>query len=353
MSYTDSLPENTSLQVFNDSSLIFESSGKWLHPLFELEKFLKTYTGDRSNLSSHDTAIGKAAAVLSIRCGIRNINAELLSENAKKYIEELNQERAGDKIGLRWTKLIPKLMCATENQLENLHDSDEMYFLLRQRAKLVQGVEIKAENLNHPFLSRKNLSFSVKAGGHLMIEGENGAGKTTLLKLLCGIAKPESGAVYIDGKSPDRLPKFTIGYIPQFNDSGKFGLSVEEVVGLGVRKNKKAVVEKSLCRTCSLNLKKRSFNSLSGGEKQKVQLARCLAQNAQVLLLDEPTASLDAENKKMVTDILLSLTISEIPTIIVVTHDKELTEMRGWEVLHLSSEPDTSSAKEKFITGDR
>ena len=70
---------------------------------------------------------------------------------------------------------------------------------------------------------------------------------------------------------------------------------------------------------------------MSGGEKQKVQLARCLAQNARLLLLDEPTASLDAENKKMVTDILRSLTISEIPTIILVTHDRELADLRGWQ----------------------
>jgi ABC-type lipoprotein export system ATPase subunit len=84
-----------------------------------------------------------------------------------------------------------------------------------------------------------------------------------------------------------------------------------------------------------LNLYGRSFNSLSGGEKQKVSLTRCLVQNAKLLLLDEPTAALDSENKKMVKDILLSLSVTEIPTIIVVTHDKELSLMNGWQQLNL------------------
>lgn len=339
MAYTDKLPQGISLQVFNGDSLIFQSSGKWLHPLFEFEDFLKTYDGPKDDLKSHDSAIGKAAALLSIRCGIKKINAELLSQNAKNYIEEVNQKAEdSQKIELIWTNLIPKLLCQTENQLEDLHDSDQMYFLLRQRAKKVQGLDLSVQNLTHSFGHINNLSFELKAGGHLMIYGENGAGKTTLLRLIAGVYKIEQGQILIDGKSPKELEKYTIGYIPQFTDKATLSLSVEEVVGLGIKAkktDKEKIISNSLRRTCSSNLAKRSFNSLSGGEKQKVQLSRCLAQNAKVLLLDEPTASLDAENKEMVIKILLSLTISEIPTIIVVTHDKELEKMPGWDKLYL------------------
>ena len=339
MAYTDKLPQGISLQVFNGDSLIFQSSGKWLHPLFEFEDFLKTFDGPKDDLKSHDSAIGKAAALLSIRCGIKKINAELLSQNAKNYIEEVNQKAEdSQKIELIWTNLIPKLLCQTENQLEDLHDSDQMYFLLRQRAKKVQGLDISVQNLTHSFGHINNLSFELKAGGHLMICGENGAGKTTLLRLIAGVYKIEQGQILIDGKSPKELEKYTIGYIPQFTDKATLSLSVEEVVGLGIKakkNDKEKIISNSLRRTCSSNLAKRSFNSLSGGEKQKVQLSRCLAQNAKVLLLDEPTASLDAENKEMVIKILLSLTISEIPTIIVVTHDKELEKMPGWDKLYL------------------
>lgn len=340
MGYLDPLPENVSLQVFNDSDLIFSSSGKWLHPLFEFEEFLKNYSGDRNNLCSHDSAIGKAAAVLSIRLGIKKINAELASENARNFISLYNHN-SSEQIELKFVNSVPKLLCQTENQLEPLSDIDEMYFLLRQRAKLVQGVDVSIKNLKYRFGSIDDLSFEIKSGGHLMILGENGAGKTTLLRLIAGIYKAESGLILIDNKSLQENPKYTIGYIPQNLDATQFDLSVEEVVSLGIDghvKDKNKKIYNALERTSCLNLRGRNFSSLSGGEKQKVSLARCLAQNAKLLLLDEPTASLDVENKKMVVDILRSLTVSEIPTIIVVTHDKELTQMRGWQVLNLGGE---------------
>ena len=129
MGYLDPLPENVSLQVFNDSELIFFSSGKWLHPLFEFEEFLKTYSGPRNNLCSHDSAIGKAAAVLTIRLGIKKINAELVSENARNFISFYN-ENSSEQVELKFTNSVPKLLCQTENQLETLSDIDEMYFFL-------------------------------------------------------------------------------------------------------------------------------------------------------------------------------------------------------------------------------
>ncbi|WP_407435935.1 DUF1893 domain-containing protein [Treponema sp.] len=336
MSFTDPLPKNVSLQVFNHDDLIFESSGKWLYPLFEFEKFLETYSGPRDMLSSHDSALGKAAAVLSLRFGIKKINAEILSEVALNYINSFNAE-------VRYNHLVPKLMCATENILEEYDDEDLMYSLLRQRAKLIQGVDVSVKNLNHPFINKKDLSFELKAGSHLMILGENGTGKTTLLRLLCGIEKNYKGEILIDNKSPDSLKKFTIGYIPQFTDNSLFSLSCREVVSFGISsktKNKNEIIEKALLRLSALHLADRSFSTLSGGEKQKIHMARCLAQNSKIFLLDEPTANLDAENKKIVMDILCSLTISEIPTIIVVTHDKELVQMRGWDKLVIGVESD-------------
>lgn len=337
--YKQPLPENTTLQVFNNDELIFSNSGKWLNPLFELDKFLVTYSGPCDNLCLHDTAVGKAAAVLMVKMGIKRIYANLASRLAESYIEKMNQS-AGQKISFEYSSIVDRLLCATENQLESLFDNDEMYALLRQRAKLVQGVSVKIENISYKFGNIKNLSFEIQAGGRLMIIGENGTGKTTLLRLLAGVYKVESGSILIDEKNISQLPKFTIGYIPQFSDNAQFSLSVEEVVSLGLpphTKNKTEVIKKALERTSSLNLFGRSFSSLSGGEKQKVSLARCLVQNAKLLLLDEPTASLDAENKKMVKDILLSLSLTEIPTIIIVTHDSDLYSMHGWQQLKLDA----------------
>lgn len=348
--YLEQLPENISLRIYDDDTLLFESNGKWLHPLFDAEKFLiekKLFSASSGLkqghfLTSHDSAIGKAAAVLTARLGVKKIHANLLSQKALDYINDLNSSLPeAEKISVTYDNLVPRLMCATEDQLSDLTDSDQMYFLLRQRAKLVQGIDVSVKNLTYDFGSIKNLSFELKSGGHLMILGENGAGKTTLLRLLTGMYKPASGEILIGGKAPKNLEKFTIGYIPQSADNTQFSLSVEEVIALGIKAKgmeRRQIIQRVLKRTSSENLAGRSYNTLSGGEKQKINLARCLAQNAKLLLLDEPTAALDAENRKMVTDILRSLTISEIPSIIVVTHDEELTKMRGWEILRLNDE---------------
>lgn len=346
-SYRNPLSENTTLEVYNGGDLIFKNSGKWLYPLFDLEEFLKNFKGDKSNLRAHDTAIGKAAAVLMFRMNIHHIHANLISELALEYLESKNkaneisckENETGAEV--HFDSKVRRLLCATENQLEPLSDEDEMYFLLRQRAKRVLGVSVSVKNVTHAFGNIKKLSFELAAGGRLMILGENGSGKTTLLRLIAGIYSQDSGEILIDGKNIKQNPKFTVGYIPQNTDNNSVSLSMEEVVSLGIRKNAKTkelkkIVDESLAKTGSLSLKSKNFSSLSGGEKQKVQMARCLAQNAKLLLLDEPTSALDTKNRAMVTEILRSLSLTEIPTIIVVTHDKDLVSELGWPHLDLN-----------------
>ncbi len=352
------------LKIFSSDSQIFYSESKWLHPIFEFEKFLESYNGPRENLRAYDTAIGKAAAVLLLRLGVKQIHGELVSKLAVDYVESQLGEGK-----LTWDSLVDRLMCQTEGQLEALTDSDEMYYLLRQRAKLVLGVPVSIKNLSYKYGKIEGLNLELQAGGRLMILGENGTGKTTLLRLLCGIYKPDAGSILIDGKPVKQLEKYTIGYIPQLSELQEeqdFDLTVEEVVGLGLdgraatgdqagrdglagknvagrssrtdrsgRASRRELVMEAMRRTGCEKLAGRKFSVLSGGEKQKVSLARCLAQKAKLLLLDEPTANLDKDNRLMVIEILRSLSISEIPTIIMVTHDKELTALKKWEVINL------------------
>lgn len=328
------------LKIFASGTQIFYSESKWLHPIFEFETFLQTYDGPRDNLTAWDSAIGKAASVLLIRLGIKQMHGELVSELAVKYVESvLGKEK------ISWTTLVDRLMCQTESQLENLTDIDEMYYLLRQRAKLVLGVPVSIKNLCCKYGKINDLNLEVLSGGRIMILGENGTGKTTLLRLICGIYKADSGSILIDGKPVKQLEKYTIGYIPQLSElqeEQNFDLTVEEVVGLGCqmhnRQQRKDAVEGAMRRTGCEKLAGRKFSVLSGGEKQKVSLARCLAQKARLLLLDEPTANLDKDNRRMVVDILHSLSISEIPTIIMVTHDKELTSLKKWAVFNLGEQ---------------
>lgn len=203
-----------------------------------------------------------------------------------------------------------------------------------KEAQNKKGIEVKVSGLCYKFGCIQDLEFELFAGEHLMVLGENGTGKTTLLRLLAGILKPENGEILLDNKAPQENPKFTIGYIPQSTDSSQFDLSVEEVVSLGGSE----FIDEALSKTNSLHLKGRGFCSLSGGEKQKVSFARCLAQNAKILLLDEPTASLDNENKKMVVELLGKFVEKDGPTIIMVTHDKELSQLEGWKILHLGEQ---------------
>lgn len=351
--YKNHLKNGNSLEVYNGSSLIFESRGKWLNPLFELEEFLcKKNESDKescvnncnyeySELSVHDTAIGKAAVVLLIKLGVRRIYGNIVSRLALSFVENYNkQHNKEDYVELSWDSLVERLMCATETELADINNLDQIYMLVRQRAKRVCGVDIAVNNISYRFGNINNLTFSVKAGGHLMVLGENGAGKSTLLRILVGIYKPITGNVIIEEKQISSLPKYTIGYIPQQTDCGEYSLSVEEVTGLGIPghifgKKRKERITKALERTSALHLAGRNFSSLSGGEKQKVSLARCLAQNAKLLLLDEPTAALDSENRNMVVDIVKSLSVNEMPTIIISTHDSLLSQMDGWSVLNL------------------
>lgn len=337
--YLDPLPGHTTLEVFAGDKVVFSSQGKWLHPLFDLDGFVEEHPAPKEGFSAHDTAIGKAAAVLMVRFGVKKIHANLASRLARTFIDETNgTRREADHITLTADRWVDRLLCATEAELEDLHDPDEMYFLLRRRARLVQGVPVEAKELTAPYGSVKNLSFSLQAGDHLMVTGENGSGKTTLLKIICGLLKPSGGSVRIDGKPVGELAHSTIGYIPQISDESDYPLSVEEVVSLGLdRKAPKDAIDKALKRVGALSLKGRDFNSLSGGEKQKVSLARCLAQRARLLLFDEPTAAMDSGNRKMTSDILSSLTVSEIPTIIVVTHDPALASLPGWKRLDLDA----------------
>ena len=127
------------LKIYDkEDNLIFSSESKWLHPIFEFEKFLADYKGEKSYFRAHDSAIGKAASVLLIRLGVKKMHGDLTSQLAVDYVSQILGPQ-----NITWTELVDRLMCQTENQLEKLTDSDEMYYLLRQRAKLVLGVSVR------------------------------------------------------------------------------------------------------------------------------------------------------------------------------------------------------------------
>ena len=156
-----------------------------------------------------------------------------------------------------------------------------------------------------------DVSLDVSEGEFLALVGPNGAGKTTLLKAMGGLLSPTSGSVSVDGRDLGALSARETGRlvarVPQETSFG-FDFSVREIVEMGRTPYRSRfrrdpdpdgdeLVQRALERTGTAALADRSVEGLSGGEKQRVLLARALAQDAPVLLLDEPTANLDINHQ--------------------------------------------------------
>jgi zinc transport system ATP-binding protein len=176
----------------------------------------------------------------------------------------------------------------------------------------------------------KGVCLDVPEGEYLGIIGPNGGGKSTLLKAILGLVPAASGTVQVFGHRPGEA-RGTVGYVPQFADLDKhFPITVEEVVLTGrlpaglspffSYKPKDRTVTMELLEKVGIeSLAKRRISYLSGGEFQKMLIARALAVEPKLLLLDEPTASVDALSREHIFSLLANL--SRDMTIILVTHD--------------------------------
>ncbi|MFY9399418.1 MAG: ABC transporter ATP-binding protein [Desulfomonilia bacterium] len=173
------------------------------------------------------------------------------------------------------------------------------------------------------------VSMTVQQGDFLSIVGPNGGGKTTILKLILGLLKPDRGMVKVFGSSPEQS-RHRIGYMPQYTSLDPlFPVSVLDVVlmgrlGPGMRfgyysRSDRLLAEEVLERLELYDLRHRPFSRLSGGQFQRVLIARALVSDPELLLLDEPTANVDAAVQTELYEILHQL--NERLTIVLVTHD--------------------------------
>lgn len=173
----------------------------------------------------------------------------------------------------------------------------------------------------------EKISFHVHKGEFTALVGPNGAGKTTALKLVLGLVKPASGNVRLFGGDIAEGRK-RIGYVPQHADyDPAFPISVREVVMMGRLKphsrkrgpEDRAAVDRAMERADIVQLADRPYPELSGGQRRRVLVARALAAEPELLILDEPTANMDAESESRLFDTLGALKGST--TIMIVTHD--------------------------------
>jgi len=183
----------------------------------------------------------------------------------------------------------------------------------------------------------RSIQLDVAPGQCWGIIGPNGAGKSTLLRLLAGLIAPRSGNVHFDGaplgEQPLRSRARRIAFLPQ-GPPRDLPILAREVVLMGRYPHRRlglfesaadyAIADRAMATTHTTDLADRPLLALSGGEAQRIHIAACLAQEPAVMLLDEPTASLDLYHQLSIFTILRHLTDGGRIAVVVVTHDLNL-----------------------------
>ncbi|MBO6233650.1 MAG: ABC transporter ATP-binding protein [Clostridia bacterium] len=181
----------------------------------------------------------------------------------------------------------------------------------------------------------KDVSFNIKRGEVVVIVGESGAGKTTLLNLLGGMDTPTEGQILIDGKdisnyNEKQLTQYRredIGFVFQFYNLVQ-NLTTIENVELATQICKNAKNPKTILTQVGLSHRINNFPSqLSGGEQQRVSIARAIAKNPKLLLCDEPTGALDYKTGKEVLKLLQDTARKSGMTVLIITHNQAIAPM--------------------------
>ena len=190
----------------------------------------------------------------------------------------------------------------------------------------INNLTVKYNNL----IALSDLTLSIENGSFAAIVGPNGSGKTTLLKVLLGIVKPSVGNVLFFGKERKELQHGEIGYVPQFKTMDKtFPATAQELVISGIKRTwlgrkskddaKKAL--EALDKVGALDYASEQLSTLSGGQLQRVYLARCFVASPKILLLDEPATGIDLVCESSLNSIIQEYNRKHNTTVIMVTHD--------------------------------
>ncbi|GLC32575.1 ABC transporter ATP-binding protein [Clostridium omnivorum] len=209
-------------------------------------------------------------------------------------------------------------------------------------------VEIKHIYMNYHSLkgeteALKDINFSLYEGEFVSIVGPSGCGKSTLLNIICGLLKPSSGEIYLDGEKMEDMST-KIGYMFQRDQLFEW-LNVLENVKLGLKIQHKMnadsleLIEELLKRYNLWNFRNHHPSELSGGMRQRVALIRTLALKPELLLLDEPFSALDYQTRLNVSDEISGIIKSQRKTVIMVTHDISEAISMSDRVIILSKRP--------------
>lgn len=199
----------------------------------------------------------------------------------------------------------------------------------------LKGVSRIYTSGDHELKALDDINLSLDKGKFIVILGQSGVGKSTLLNLLGGLDSPTSGQIIVDGKdistlTSDELAAYravTVGFVFQFYNLIPT-LTVKENVELVNEIAPNALPAEKMIEEVGLIDHLNNFPSeLSGGEQQRVSIARALAKNPQILLCDEPTGALDSETGVLVLKLLLKMAKGYGKTIVIVTHNQNIAKM--------------------------
>lgn len=197
------------------------------------------------------------------------------------------------------------------------------------KAVFLSDINLTTSNSRHLL---KNINLEIDCGDCVAVIGPNGAGKTTILKIINGLIKQTSGKLEIFNEQISNKTKNKIGYIPQSNYFDPFlPISVKEVISIGLSSKygifkqfsdcDKQFIENTAKSVGIFKLLNTPVGKLSGGEAQKLSIARVLAQDAKLILMDEPLSNLDNKAQKDILNIIDEIYNKKQTTILIVLHN--------------------------------
>ncbi|MGM0367859.1 MAG: metal ABC transporter ATP-binding protein [Actinomycetota bacterium] len=211
---------------------------------------------------------------------------------------------------------------------------------MSEKSLEIKNLSVKIGNKN----IIEDISFSIEKGDFLIIIGPNGSGKTTLIKAILNII-PHSGEVNIFGKPTKKMSslKGIVGYVPQkFNFDRTFPITVYEIIDIAIgnrireSKKRRERILSVLKQVGMESYSDYSIGSLSGGQTQRVLIARAIANNPRIIFFDEPLAGVDVKGEKNFYELVNNLKKSEDLTVVLVSHDVTVVNLYADKIAALN-----------------
>lgn len=206
----------------------------------------------------------------------------------------------------------------------------------------MKKVAIEIKNLTYSFdeyVALDDVSFDVHVGDIVAIIGPNGSGKTTLLKNITGLYTPSSGSVKLLDKNPKDVRK-KIGYVPQkFEFDRKIPISVQEFMSLercGESEHSQTNITKVLKDVGLKKINNQKLGTLSGGQFQRVMIARALLHKKEILIFDEPSTGIDIKGEETIYDLIVSINKKYGTTCLIVSHELNVVSKYANHVICLN-----------------